>query len=145
MTEKASIKFKHLHPSQSEKAFYWAGSKGAAKLTASCIPALVSCLDRVQACHLRRRRRTRSLPFSCFRPEICSCAGSAGLGWLSSMQAEACSELLGVHTKGSVGGSFLPSPLSGKTRHHRPQPSALGSFVAFQLGSGLNPAWTCAN
>ena len=132
-------------PSQPvSKCFLLRVGKSTAKLDCSLHPAPVSCLDRVQTCHLRRRGRTRSLPFSCFRPVICSSWGNAVLGQLSSLQAAACKELPGVLTK-IVGCSFLPFPLSGKTRHPRPRPNALGLLVAVKLGPGQNLAWTCAN
>lgn len=107
-----------------------------------CIPAPVSCLDRAQTCHLRRWGRARSLPFSCFCQKICSSVENAGLGQLCSLQAASCTELL-------EGRGFLqrecrmqlsPSPLSGKTRHLGPRPSALDSFVAIMLGLSLSPS-----
>lgn len=105
---------------------------------APCIPAPVSCLDRAQTCHLRRRGRARSLPFSGFRPELCFSAGNAGLGQLCSLQSVARKEPLGGSYKGECKMQPSPSLLSGKTRPPWPRPCACCSRVAVQLGPGLH-------
>lgn len=57
------------------------GGEGCSRTLLLPAPQLpLSCLDRAQTCHLRSRGRLRSLPFSGFRPELCSSAGNAVLG-----------------------------------------------------------------